>query len=101
MASLVEVDAAVDEGQDPTAFIDLRLTLDRPLSRQELVHLRSHPRDFLRIRVALPEQHDDTTRIDRLALAPAELFTAFYRSHTGNEPDAGLVDLFLELADRR
>ncbi|MEZ4319622.1 MAG: exonuclease subunit SbcD [Myxococcota bacterium] len=98
-ASLAEVVHGVEQGLHETAFIDLQLRVDAALSHAELATLRRLPRDFVRIRAVLPEAAlGPVAREDRLELAPAELFRAFYRDAVGSEPDAPLVDLFMELA---
>ncbi|MCA9570859.1 MAG: exonuclease subunit SbcD [Myxococcales bacterium] len=96
--SFAEVLAGVEDGWHADAFIDLGIHLDRPLTHDQLAILRRLPRDFVRLRALLPAAEDRTPRDQRLDLAPAELFTAFYRDQTGSDPDSGIVDLFLELA---
>lgn len=93
-----EVLAGVEDGWHADAFIDLGIQLDRPLTHNEVATLRKLPRDFVRIRALLPAPEEQVAREARLELAPSELFQAFYRDQTGNEPDAGLIDLFVELA---
>lgn len=96
--SVAELVADIEEGKHPTAFIDLALHLSQGLTHAELTTIRRLPRDFVRIRVLLPESPDASSPDARLQLAPAELFRAFHRDQTGHEPDDALVDLFLELA---
>jgi exonuclease SbcD len=96
-----EVLAGVEDGWHADAFIDLGIQIDRPLTHDEMTRLRRLPRDFVRIRAVLPASAHEAETAGRLDLAPAELFRAFYRDQTGNEPDSGLVDLFLELTDHR
>ncbi len=94
--SVAEVAARVEDGTDPDAFIELRLELDRPLQRDELHALRSLGRDIVRIHVSLPEAAPGPPRA-RADMDDRDLFTAFYRQHTHEEPSEGLVRLFLEL----
>lgn len=95
--SIAEVEACIEEGLDPTAFIDLELHLTSHLTHGDLLTLRRLPRDFVRIRTVLPQVDDATPEIERRRLDPSELFRAFHRDQTDTEPDEALVRLFLEL----
>lgn len=97
VSGLDELLADIEEGKHATAFIDLELHLSRGLTHAELTTIRRLPRDFVRIRVVLPEANDPAAPDARLQLEPADLFRAFHRDQTGHEPDDALVDLFLEL----
>lgn len=98
--SIEEVERGVAEGLHERAFIDLELAVDEHLTHQQMAQLKALPRDIVRIRAVLPEANvtplvDPTRRRD---LPLTDLFQAFYREQTGEEPDTSLVDLFLELA---
>jgi exonuclease SbcD len=90
----------VEDGQYEDAFIELRVHGDRYLNHAELATLHRLPRDFVRIRSVLPEaSRPPSHRADRRTLPTSELFRAFYREQAEEEPEAALVDLFVELTD--
>lgn len=98
--SVEEVERGVEDGLHPSAFVDLRLSLRSALNHGELLRIKRLPRDFVRIRVELPEA-EITPLVDparRRDLPLSELFVAFYRHQTGNEPAEALTSLLVELA---
>ena len=98
--SFDEVLHEVEAGRHADAFIELRVHGDRYLNHAELSTLRKLPRDFVRIRSILPEAaRSPNPRAERRALPASELFRAFYREQVEEEPEAALVDLFVELTD--
>jgi len=100
VSSFDEVLHEVDAGRHAGAFIALRVHGDRYLNHAELTTLRKLPRDFVRIRSVLPvADQPPALRAERRALPTGELFRAFYREQVEEEPEAALVDLFVELTD--
>lgn len=99
-ASLEEVHHGIAEGLHEGAFIDLRVQVEAHLTHAELASLKALPRDIVAVRAVLPES--SVTPIlapeRRRELPVQDLFRAFYRDQTGDEPSAELVDLFVELA---
>jgi DNA repair protein SbcD/Mre11 len=97
--SAAAVEAGIREGLYPDALIDLEVRSTTPLTHTELGRLKRLPRDFVRIRAALPEAVVqpliDPAR--RRELPISELFGAFYREQTGREPSRELIELVLEL----
>lgn len=99
VASVPEVAAGVADGLHHDAFIELHVRSDRALGHAEMATLRRLPRDFVRIRVVLPDADDVLPPEVRHTLGAAELFRAFHRDQVGSEPEDALVDLFVELCD--
>ena len=97
---LDEVLSRVEAGEFADAFIDLHLHTAAPLTHTEMATLQALPRDFLRVRTILPEvaaKPREATESEPLQ-APTDLFRAFVKEMTDNEPDPELVDLFAELS---
>jgi len=99
--SLSEVQRGVAEGLHEGAFVDLTVEVARHLTHAQLASIKRLPRDFVRITPRLPAAPDEPPddAVERRDLPVDVLFRRFYRQQTGAEPDQGLVELFLELAE--
>lgn len=100
-AGLPQVYHWLEEGRDREAWVDLELHIQDALSIEEIQRLRkSHP-GFIHIRpVFAGVDEEEGEREARSNLALDELFRRFYQRQTGGaEPEAELVQLFLELVE--
>ncbi|WP_017754540.1 metallophosphoesterase family protein [Calidifontibacillus oryziterrae] len=88
----------IDEKKDLNAWIDLEIHLKHALSIEEIHNLRKLHKGFVNIRPVFSEP--EINNYDRKAsnLPIDELFKKFYERQTGGaEPEAELIELFLEL----
>ncbi|MEO3947372.1 exonuclease SbcCD subunit D [Gorillibacterium sp. CAU 1737] len=95
---LAEVHRWLDEGRDPSAWIDLELHLTDALSMEQIQGLRQAREGIVHIRpvYSLEENELRNEMGDKLPID--ELFRRFYAKQTkGAEPEPALVQLFLEL----
>ncbi len=98
-AGVAQVQRWVEEGRDPTAWIDLAVTVPSALTLDEIQTLRRLHPGFIHIRPVYPEAEVAATREQRVALTLAEQFERFYRQRSGGgTAPAELTRLFLELA---
>lgn len=97
---LAEVERWVDEGKDPTAFIDLTLHLEHPLTLDQIHRVRSLRSDIIHIHPVLPNVEKEVAAAgERVELSMAEKFVRFYQQERGGTPPDALVRLFLELVN--
>ncbi|MGF9712720.1 MULTISPECIES: exonuclease SbcCD subunit D [Paenibacillus] len=96
---LAEVHRWLDEGKDPTAWIDLEIHLQETMSLEQIHKLRQARDGFLHIRPVYPElQPEAMEPVSASRLPMDELFRRFYERQTGGaQPEPELVRLFLEL----
>ncbi len=98
--SPAEVERGVAEGLHASAYVELAVRSPARLTHAELARLKRLPRDFVKIRVVLPEGvAADLPVAGRRDLPLRDVFRSFYAAQTSHEPDAELVDLFVELAE--
>lgn len=99
-AGLGQVEAWVNEGRDPDAWIDLELHVDRPLTLDQVQQLRNMRSDFIHIRpLILTAEAEVAAAAERQQLSIQEQFVRFYAANRGGEPADELVKLFLELVN--
>ncbi|MEQ1570647.1 MAG: exonuclease subunit SbcD [Myxococcota bacterium] len=96
-----ELEQRIAAGEHAGAFVDLSLRVDARLTHAEMARIKRMGRDFVRVRAILPEAvvtrlPEASTRRD---LPLSELFGAFYRDQTGNEPAPELTELLLDLVE--
>lgn len=96
---LPEVERWVAEGKDPTAWIDLEVHVEHPLTLDQIQRLRAMRPDFIHIRpVVATAEAEVAATAERQSLSLQEQFVRFYQMSRGGEPSEELVRLFLELA---
>lgn len=97
---MAEVERWVGEGKDPTAFIDLTLHLEHPLTLDQIHRLRSLRPDIIHIHPVFPTAEEEVAAAgERLQLTMEEKFIRFYQQERGGTPPDALVRLFLELVN--
>ena len=95
---LAEVERWVGEGKDPTAFIDLTIHLEHPLTLDQIHRLRTLRPDIIHIRPVIPTVEEEVAvGGEELQLSLQEKFIRFYQQERGGTPPDELVRLFLEL----
>ncbi|MBC7325293.1 MAG: exonuclease SbcCD subunit D, partial [Moorella sp. (in: Bacteria)] len=77
----------LNEGRDRRAWIDLEITVDAPLSIQDVQQLRKACSRFIDIRVLYPGQSVESQRHSLAGLPIDELFAIFYERKYGLKPD--------------
>lgn len=88
----------LDEGKDSNAWIDLEIHLMNNLSLEEIHRLRKCHDGFIHIRPVFINQEEEKKEKRQENLPIDEVFKRFYKKQTGGaEPEAELVQLFLEL----
>lgn len=96
---LAQVERWVEEGKDPTAWIDLEIHVEHPLTLDQVQRLRSMRAEFIHIRpVIATAEAEVAPTTERQSLSLEEQFTRFYQMERGGTPPEELVRLFLELA---
>ena len=97
---IAQVERWVAEGKDPTAWIDLEIHVETPLTLDQIHRLRQMRAEFIHIRPIIAADFEvaasDTG--ERQALSLQEQFTRFFQANRGGAPSDELVRLFLELA---
>lgn len=94
-----QVERWVEEAKDPTAFIDLEIHLDRPLTLDQVHRLRQMRSDFIHIRpIIATAEAEMALTTERQTLSLQEQFVRFFQANKGGAPSDELVRLFLELA---
>ncbi|MNO39410.1 Nuclease SbcCD subunit D [compost metagenome] len=97
---LQEVYSWLDEGKDAAAFIDLELRLTEAMSLNDIQRLRKSREGIIHIRPVYPQMEQELEEMARSRMPVQELFRRFYLRQTGGaEPEDGLIELFLELAE--
>ncbi|WP_374713632.1 metallophosphoesterase family protein [Symbiobacterium terraclitae] len=96
---LAEVERWVAEEKDPTAFIDLTVHLEHPLTLEQIHRLRALRPDIIHIHPVLPAAAEVAATAEPLELSIAEQFVRFYQQERGGSPPDALVRLFLELVN--
>ncbi|MCD1261588.1 exonuclease subunit SbcD [Paenibacillus athensensis] len=95
---LQQVHRWLDEGRDPSAWIDLEILMTEAMSLEQIQALRRARAGFIHIRPVFTEIADTTELTAMSSLPMDELFTRFYARRTGGAvPEPELVRLFLEL----
>lgn len=95
---LEEVHRWLDEGRDKEAFIDLEIRLSEAMSLGDIQALRKAHEGIVHIRPVYPGREIEQSASGRSQLPVQELFRKFYQRQSGGaEPEAELVDLFMEL----
>ena len=75
-------------------FVELTLVLDKPMTSEETKTLVStYPKVVIKTRLNAASEVVGTRKL----MSDKQLFTEFYRSQYGSEPEKEMVDLFLEL----
>ena len=101
VVEIEEVEAGVEAGLHPTAWIDLIVRRDEPLTHAQLARIKRLPRDFVRITAAPTEPEEaepgDVSLGRRSEMSLSELFSAFYRQQVGRDPSPDLVSLLLSI----
>jgi exonuclease SbcD len=98
---LAQIYRWLDEGRDPRAWIDLEVTVDAPLSLQEVQQLRRACGRFVDIRAIYPELKLESERQSRAGLPIELLFTIFYKRKYGVKPDEKMISLFMDILGSR
>ncbi|AEI42664.1 exonuclease SbcCD subunit D [Paenibacillus mucilaginosus] len=97
---LSEVHQWLEEGKDPTAWIDLEVHLTETMSLEQIHKLRQTREGFIHIRPVYPEMEAvlQSEAVSATKAPMDELFRRFYERQTGGaQPEPELVKLFLEL----
>ena len=97
---LAQVEAWLDEGRDPEAWIDLEIHLSAPLTPEQTQRLRERRPGLVQIRPVFVGGDGPARALaeDRRRLGPERLFREFYAHlNPGRTADDRLVKLFLEL----
>lgn len=98
---LAQVHSWLEQGKDPTAWIDLELHLTEALNSQEIQALRRARERLINIRPVFPETRELVAEA-RAKLPIDDLFRHFYRARmNGAEPDSELVEVFMSLLNPR
>ncbi len=87
----------LEEGRDSSAWIDLEIKVEAPLSIAEIHKLRKACERFIEIRPVYPELEVAAARESIAGLPIEELFSRFYQRKKGSAPDNKLVELFMEM----
>ncbi|MFZ5825384.1 MAG: metallophosphoesterase family protein [Bacillota bacterium] len=96
---IAQVERWVAEGKDPTAWIDLEIHVQTPLTLDQVHRLRQMRAEFIHIRpVIATAEAELALTTERQALSLQEQFTRFFQANRGGTPSDELVRLFLELA---
>jgi len=96
---LGQVERWVEEGKDPTAWIDLEIHVEHPLTLDQVQRLRSMRSEFIHIHpIIATAEAEIALTTERQSLSLEEQFSRFYQLERGGTPPAELVRLFLELA---
>lgn len=98
---LEEVERWVAEGKDPTAFIDLTVHLEHPLTLEQIHRLRTLRPDIIHIHPVLRTAAEVAVSAEPVELSIREQFIRFYQQERGGAPPEPLVRLFLELVNDR
>jgi exonuclease SbcD len=98
---LAQVYSWLDEGRDPRAWIDLEVTVDAPLSLQEVQQLRRACGRFIDIRAIYPGLRLESERQSRAGLPVDQLFAIFYERKYGVRPDEEMLSLFMDILGSR
>lgn len=94
---LAQVYRWLEEGRDPRAWIDLEISVNEPLSLQEVQQLRKSCWRFIDIRAIYPEIQHQIERQTRAGLPIDQLFTIFYERKYGVRPDEQMISLFMDI----
>lgn len=96
---VAQVERWVAEGRDPTAWIDLEIHVERPLTLDQVHRLRQMRAEFIHIRpIIATAEAELALTVERQTLSLQEQFTRFFEVNKGGPPSDELVRLFLELA---
>lgn len=88
----------LDEGRDPSAFIDLEIHLTEAMSLGDIQKLRKAHEGIVHIRPVYPGRETDELVSSRSQMPVHELFRKFYQRQSGGaEPEEELVELFMSL----
>lgn len=87
----------IDEGRDKTAWIDLELHIESPLTQADIQNIREARHGIINIRPVLPQITENFSIERRSELPIDELFKRFYKSRVGVEPDDSIIELFMKL----
>lgn len=97
---LDQVEAWCAEGRDANAWIELEVSLDAPLTGDQIRHLRAMHKGLVMIRPILSSEAEvAATAEGRSRLPVDELFRRFFLQREGHEPPEELTRLFVELVD--
>ncbi|MGI6224959.1 MAG: exonuclease SbcCD subunit D [Peptococcales bacterium] len=89
-----------EENRDQSAWIDLTLYVDEPLTLNEIKTLREMRPNFINIRPILKKELGmNFSSINRINLPIEDIFQEFYRKSYQAEPSADLTKLFIELLE--
>jgi len=94
---LPEVYRWLDEGRDTRGWIDLEISLDNPLTMQDIHALRKACPRFVDIRPVYKFDGLGEVRESRAGLPIDQLFVSYYKQRFASAPDEKLVELFMEL----
>jgi len=99
-AGLAQVEAWLDEGRDPEAWIDLVIRMPGTLTLDQIQRLRERRPGLVHIRLdpEIATGEGQPPAEDRRLLSAEQLFTRYFEQcNPGRTPDDRLVKLFLEL----
>lgn len=78
-------------------YVELILHTDKPLTTEESRHLYTEHANLVNVEIITKEDEIDLAAVDRRKLSDEELFTAYYKSQYGSEPDSEILQLFLKI----
>ena len=88
----------MDEGRDPSAWIDLEIHVEDTLSLEEIHNLRKSHSGIIHIRPIYKKRDEEMEATLRKGLPIDQMFVHFYEQQTGGaKPDEETIKLFLEL----
>lgn len=95
---LAQLETWIAEGRDATAWVDLELHTEVPLTSEQIRRLRAAREGLIHIRPVLPAMAEVAAASEsRRELPVDELFRRFYQRERGALPDETLTRLFVDL----
>ena len=93
---LADAEEQLEKARD--YYVELPLTLSRPLAFSENKHLRTLFPNLLKLNLELTEDRS-ARELSRKNLSDREMFVEYYKTKYGKEPEEELLSLYLEIME--